>query len=111
MARTKQPVAKQSAAKQLTSLADHPRAALGIRRAKAIGGLAGFGIAILAGLRNGTPLTPMLLRGIEFGLVGNLVAWAAAVAVWRRLLTAHATATVRHVRMRREAAANPEKAD
>lgn len=98
------------AAPQLTSLSDHPRAAPAIRRAKALGGLAGFGLAVAVGLQHGEPFAPMLLRGIELGLVGNLVAWAAAVIVWKRVLAAQATAAVRDVRERRTAA-RPEAAE
>jgi uncharacterized membrane protein YccC len=88
----------------LTSLADHPRAAPSIRRAKALGGLAGFGLAVLVGVQNGEPFSPMLLRALELGLAGNLVAWAAAVVVWKRVLAAQATATVRELQERRAAA-------
>lgn len=87
-----------SAKQQLTSLAEHPRAAGAIRRAKGIGGLVGFGLAVLMGLEHGEPFAPMVLRAVELGIAGHLVAWAAAVAVWKRLLAAQATAAVREVR-------------
>jgi len=80
---------------RLVSLADHPRAAPSIRRIKAFGGMAGFAIAVLEGLSHGAPFAAMLLRGLELGLLGNVVAWAAAVAIWKRVLTAQATAAVR----------------
>jgi hypothetical protein len=95
---------------QLTSLADHPRAAPAIRRAKAAGGLLGFGIAVLQGLSHGLPFATVLLRGLELGVAGNVVAWAAAVAVWKRVLTAQAAAAVR-ARERRVAAAASERAE
>lgn len=80
---------------RLVSLADHPRAAPSIRRIKAFGGIAGFAIAVLEGLSHGDPFAATLLRGLELGLLGNVVAWAAAVAIWKRVLTAQATAAVR----------------
>jgi hypothetical protein len=96
----------------LTSLADHPRAAPSIRRTKALGGLVGFGLAVLVGLQHGEPCAPMLLRALELGLAGNLVAWGAAVAVWKRVLAAQATTTVRQLQERRSAAtATPETAE
>lgn len=99
--------------KELTSLAQHPSAAPSIRRAKAIGGLVGFALAVLIGMQNGEPFPALALRAVELGIVGNLVAWAVSVAVWRRVLTANATTTVREVqeeRRRRLAAATGEEA-
>ncbi|HVV58482.1 MAG TPA: hypothetical protein VHC45_08980 [Gaiellaceae bacterium] len=86
---------------KLTSLSEHPTAGPAIRRAKAIGGLVGFGIAVLVGLQIGQPFAPMALRAVELGLAGNLVAWAVSVAIWRRLLAAQATVTVREVQEER----------
>lgn len=95
---------------RLISLGEHPRAAPSVRRAKAIGGLAGFAIAVLQGLGAGLPFATTLLHGLEFGLVGNLVAWAAAVVVWKRVLTAQAVSAVR-ARERRRLAAAQERAE
>jgi uncharacterized membrane protein YccC len=89
------------AKKELTSLALHPSAAPSIRRAKAIGGLVGFMLAVLIGLSNGEPFSSLALRAVELGIVGHLVAWAASVAIWRRVLTAHATTRVREVQEER----------
>jgi hypothetical protein len=107
-----QPKAKAKEQK-LTSLAQHPTAGPAIRRAKAVGGLVGFGIAVLVGLQSGQPFAPLALRAVELGLAGNLVAWAASVAIWRRLLAAQATVAVREVqeeRRRRHAALESEAA-
>jgi uncharacterized membrane protein YccC len=96
---------------KLTSLAQHSTAGPAIRRAKAVGGLVGFGIAVLVGLQTGQPFDALALRALELGLAGHLVAWAASVAIWRRLLAAQATATVRGVqeeRRRRLAALEAE---
>lgn len=87
--------------KELTSLALHPSAAPSIRRAKAIGGLVGFALAVLIGLQNGEPFSALALRAVELGIVGHLVAWAASVAIWRRVLTAQATMKVREVQEER----------
>jgi hypothetical protein len=92
------------AAPSMIPLSEHPRAAPAIRRAKALGGLGGFALAFLAGFQHGTPFADTALRGLEFGFVGYLVAWAASVAVWRRVLTAQAVAAVRQANERRRAA-------
>jgi uncharacterized membrane protein YccC len=89
--------AKASGKQPLTSLSEHASAGPAIRRAKAIGGLVGFALAVLLGLRNGQPFASLMLRALELGFTGYLVAWAAAVAVWRRVLTAQATTAVREV--------------
>jgi hypothetical protein len=94
---------------RLVSLHEHPSAGPSIRRIKALGGLAGFAIAVLKGFGSGAPFASTLLHGLEFGLVGNLVAWAAAVVVWKRVLAAQALAAVR-ARDRRAARSRAEAA-
>src|SRR5690242_17674915 len=89
---------------KLIALADHPRAAPAIRRAKARGGLAAFVVVVAASVLHGTPMTIALEHAVVGGLVGYLLTWAAAVAVWRRLLTAQALSIARAGRRRREEA-------
>ena len=84
----------------LTSLRDHERSGPAIRRAKALGGLAGFGLSALAGLAHGAPLAGTLEHALEGGVAAYVLTWAAAVAIWRRLLTAQALASVRRARER-----------
>lgn len=95
---------------QLVSLHEHPRAGAAIRRFKAWAGIAGFLIAALAGYGSGLPTSTLLLRALLFGIVGNCVGWAVSVAVWRRVLTAQALATVR-ARNDRQAAAKAGAAE
>jgi hypothetical protein len=95
------------AAQQLTSLSQHPRAAPAIRRVKAIAGLGGFALASLAGFEHGTPFATTMEHALIAGIVGNLVAWAVAVIVWKRLLVAQAIASG----ARRRRAAALEKAE
>ena len=74
--------------------AEDPRAMAGIRRAKGIGGLAGFGLAALAAHQGGELLTSVLLRALAGGVVGYMVAWLAAVTVWRKIIRAELHHTV-----------------
>ncbi|HVU76495.1 MAG TPA: hypothetical protein VHC67_02860 [Gaiellaceae bacterium] len=84
-----------SGSPQLISLREHPQAAPSIRRVKAWAGLAGFLVAALAGYGSGLPLSTLLWRALALGVVANVVAWGASVAVWRRVLTAQAITAVR----------------
>jgi ABC-type sugar transport system substrate-binding protein len=85
---------------QLISLNDHPGAAPSIRRAKARGGLVAFLLVALAGYMHGADVGSLLFRALLGGMVGYLLTWGAAVAVWRHLLGAQAIAAVRRARAR-----------
>jgi hypothetical protein len=69
------------------SLAAHPRAAHGVARAKAWGGLAGFVLGGYLSLSTHT-LADAGLRALAAGVVCYVAAWAVAVFVWRRLVVA-----------------------
>lgn len=92
--RTSEPQRPAGAAR-LVGVGDHPRAAAGIARAKSLGGLAAFALVGAASLANGEPPLGSLVRAVLGGVVCYLVAWAAAVAVWRHLLVAEARGAVR----------------
>jgi hypothetical protein len=70
------------------SVANHPRARASVRRAKGWGGLIGFGIAAYLSLQAGVPAPDAGLRALGAGVVGYILAWACAVAVWRHLVIA-----------------------
>ena len=59
-----------------------------MRRAKGFSGLAGFTIAGLLSYRANVPAFDVGLRALAVGVAGYVVAWAAAVTVWRVLLVA-----------------------
>jgi hypothetical protein len=80
---------------RLIPVAEHPRAAEAIRRAKAYAGLSGFGLVALLGFSHGAPLEAALGRALVGGVVAYLLIWAAALAVWKRLLVAEAVAVAR----------------
>jgi hypothetical protein len=70
------------------SVANHPRARASVRRAKGWGGLIGFGIAAYLSLQAGVPAADAGLRALGAGVVGYILAWSCAVAVWRHLVIA-----------------------
>jgi hypothetical protein len=72
----------------LPSIANHPRAGAQVARAKAWGGLAGFLFVGFLSWKAHVPVSDLLLRAIMGGIAGYVVAWAAAVAVWRHLVIA-----------------------
>ena len=70
---------------------DDSRAMASIKRAKGFGGLGGFAVTALAAHMHGELMQSILLRALAGGLVGYLVAWLAAVTVWRRIIRAELT--------------------
>mgnify|MGYP001107131225 CR=1 FL=1 len=70
----------------LPSVANHPRAGAQVARAKAWAGLGGFALVALLSWRADVPFEDLALRAVAGGIVAYLVAWAAAVAVWRHLV-------------------------
>lgn len=69
------------------SLAEHPRAARSVARAKAWGGLAGFLLGGYLSLSTHTAVDAGL-RALAAGVVCYVATWAIAVFVWRRLVVA-----------------------
>lgn len=80
----------------LPSVANHPRAATQIARAKAWGGLAGFALVALLSWRAAVPTADVLLRALLGGVLGYVATWACAVIVWRHLVIAELRAVRRH---------------
>jgi hypothetical protein len=88
--------ARGSAGPALPSVANHPRAAAQVARAKAWAGLAGFLLVAFLSLRAGVPTADLLLRALAAGVAAYVLAWACAVAVWRHLVIAELRAVRRH---------------
>ena len=91
----------------MVSMADHPRAASGIRVAKGIGGLAGFLIVGAGSYLHGTAPPDALFRAIAGGIAGQVLAWFGAIVVWRHMLEGEAQAVVRGLELRRREVERP----
>lgn len=104
-----QPKPSGGEAPQSPSVASHPRAGAQVARAKSAGGLAGFGLAAFLSWRAQVPMPDLLMRAIGAGLVTYVLAWAAAVAVWRHLVIAEMRAVRVRLAAERAAAAIPRE--
>lgn len=78
-------------------LTAHPRARRDIAMAKGWGGLAAFGVVLLLSLRASVPLTDGLWRALIGGMVGYVLAWGAAVAIWRHVALAEIDRKAREI--------------
>jgi hypothetical protein len=73
-------------------VADHPRSAAAVRRAKGWGGVVGVVLCTALSLKAHQPSFDALLRGLAGGVVTYLVVWALALAVARQLVVAEVRA-------------------
>jgi len=85
------------------SVAAHPRASASVRRTRARVALVVFAIVLYLSLKSGVPGQEAVLRALVAGIVGNLVARACAIAVWRSLIMAEVKVAGERQRARREA--------
>ena len=94
-------------AREPITIGAHPRAKRSVRRARALGGLAGFVLTIVLSLRAGVPAWDAVARALMAGIAVHLAAWAVAVAVWKQLMLAelHAQHERRRARLERRAEA------
>jgi hypothetical protein len=97
-----------AASDKVPRLSAHPRARSQIGLAKSWAGLIGFVAVTLLSRGADLPWFDALLRGLGAGIVAYLVAWAAAVAVWRHVARAELEVmrlrTLERLRAEREAA-------
>jgi hypothetical protein len=77
---------KDAAAPEGISVAAHPRARASIRRTRARTALAAFAIVLYMSMSADVGGPEAAMRAIAAGLVGNLVGWACALAVWRQIV-------------------------
>ena len=94
------------------SVGAHPRARASVRRIRARTALAAFGIVLFICLSGSVPPQEAFLRALVAGLVGNLVGWACALAVWRSLIMAElkVATDAHHARVKAAAEAAAERA-
>ena len=103
-----------SATDELTiSVAAHPRARASIRRTRARTALVAFGLVLFLSLQSGVPGQEAAIRALVAGLVGNVLGWACALAVWRSLVLAEikVASDARQERMRARAEAAVKAAE
>lgn len=96
----KAPARGKAAARRRPSIAEHPRAIVRVRQMKGWGALAGFSIGANIGLRAGAPLFDTGVRALVMGGGGYVLAWAAAVQVWRQIVVAEIRAVERRLEER-----------
>jgi hypothetical protein len=92
------------------SIANHPRARVAIRRARARAALVVFGLVLLLCLRAGVPGPDAVMRALLAGIVGNLAAWAIGLVLWKHILLAELQAAHRRRAERRRALAEQHAA-
>jgi hypothetical protein len=90
---------------QTVRLAAHPRASRHIAAAKGWGGLIGFGLVLLLSLKAGTTPVDAGVRALAGGVGLYLLAWFAAVTVWREIAVAEVEAARRRIMAEAEQAA------
>ena len=86
-------------------VANHPRAQRQIAKAKGWGGLIGFFVVGWISHGAGVPMPEAALRAIAGGAGLYVLAWAAAVAVWREVAVAEVERARRRLIAEAEAAA------
>src|ERR671914_2275174 len=91
-------------AARAVSVAAHPRARASIRRTRARTALVAFALVLFLCLNAGVPAQEAALRALVAGLVGNLFAWACALAFWRSLVLAELKVATEAYNERRRAA-------
>jgi hypothetical protein len=70
----------------VVTVAAHPRASGSIRRTRARTALAAFVVVLLLSHSAGVTDQEAVMRAVVAGLVGNLIGWGCALAVWRQIV-------------------------
>ena len=79
----------------------HPRARRAIRRAKGYGGLGFFSLVAFFSWHNGADFVHTGMRALGGGMVGYVVAWTAAVYIWRQVAIAEVRQRARILAIRK----------
>ena len=68
------------------SIAQHPRAKAGIRRARTRGALIVFALVLVLNLIGDQELFDAVWRALLAGIVANVVIWRFAILIWRHIV-------------------------
>ena len=102
--------AAETAAVPAASIAGHPRAKAGIRRARSRAAFVVFLLVLLFGHHAGLTWFDATWRALVAGIAANVVAWRCALFVWRQLIVAELRqAEEIHAERRRKALAALEQ--
>jgi len=77
---------KADAPSEVVAVANHPRAKASIRRIRARTALFAFVLVLFLSYKGGVPGQEAALRALLAGIVGNLIGWACALALWRQIV-------------------------
>ena len=70
----------------VVSIAQHPRAKAGIRRARTRGALIVFALVLVLNLIGDQELFDAVWRALLAGIVANVVIWRFAIVIWRHIV-------------------------
>jgi hypothetical protein len=70
----------------VVSIAQHPRAKAGIRRARTRGALIVFALVLVLNLIGDQDLFDAVWRALLAGIVANVVIWRFAIVIWRHIV-------------------------
>jgi hypothetical protein len=70
----------------VVSIAQHPRAKAGIRRARTRGALIVFALVLALNLVGDQQLFDAVWRALLAGIVANVVVWRFAIVIWRHIV-------------------------
>jgi hypothetical protein len=70
----------------VVSIAQHPRAKAGIRRARTRGALGVFALVLAVNLLTDVDAFDATWRALLAGIVANVVIWRFAIVVWRHII-------------------------
>ena len=70
----------------VVSIAQHPRAKAGIRRARTRGALIVFALVLVLNLIGDQDLFDAVWRALLAGIVANVVVWRFAIVIWRHIV-------------------------
>ena len=76
----------------VVSIAQHPRAQAGIRRARTRGALIVFALVLALNLIGDQELFDAIWRALLAGIVANVIIWRFAIVIWRHIVVSEVRA-------------------